>query len=67
MAKMPPRFKDQEILHQSRVEKHWQKTSKALEKMGFLKKQKFDRILLEELGLVGFLGEDGEDSEQEEN
>jgi len=35
--------------------------------MGFLKKQKFDRILLEELGLVGFLGEDGEDLEKEEN
>lgn len=29
--------------------------------MGIVKRQKFDRMLLEELGLVGFLGEDGEE------
>jgi hypothetical protein len=64
MSRMPPRFKDQEVLYQSRVERHWQKTSKMLEKMGFVKKHKFDRLLLEELGLVGMLGEEG-DSELE--
>lgn len=46
------------MLYNSRVEKHWQKTSKALEKMGFVKRRQFDRLLLEELGLKGLLGED---------
>jgi hypothetical protein len=32
-----------------------------LEKMGFLKKRRFDRLLLEELGLVNFLGEYNEE------
>jgi hypothetical protein len=58
MAKMPPRFKDQELLYQSRVELHWRKISKMLEKMGFLKKHRYDPMLLEELGLVGFFGEE---------
>ena len=30
MAKMPLRFKDQEELYQSRVETHWQKTTRLL-------------------------------------
>ena len=63
MALMPPRFKDQELLHQSRVENHWAKTSRMLEKMGFIKKQKYDRLLLEDLGLVGLIGEDGDNGD----
>lgn len=46
MAKMPPRFKDQEALYQSRVERHWQQTNKLLEQLGFVKRKKFDRMLL---------------------
>lgn len=31
--------------------------------MGLMKKKKFDRILLEDLGLVGLLGEDAEEDD----
>ena len=64
MSRMAPRSKEQEMKHQSRVELHWEKTSKLLQKMGFVRKQRFDRLLLEELGLVGMLDED-EDSDYE--
>lgn len=62
MQRAAPRFKDLEQLLQSREERHWEKTKKALQKMGIVKKKKFDRLLLEELGLVGYFSEN-EDSD----
>jgi hypothetical protein len=60
MSKMPPRFKDQEALYQSRVERHWEETSRALETLGYVKRRGYDRMLLEELGLSSLVGGDAD-------
>ena len=64
MGRMPPRFKDIEQLLQHKEQRHWEKTRKSLIKMGIEKSRKFDRLLLEELGLVGYFSEN-EDSDNE--
>jgi hypothetical protein len=48
----------------SRESIKWEKTHKALQKMGIVKKKRFDRLLLEELGLAGYFS-DSQDSEDE--
>lgn len=60
MARMAPRFKDHEELLRLREETHWRKTTKLLQSMGIIKKPRFDRLLLEELGLVGMVDEGDE-------
>ena len=63
MSKMPPRFKDQDLIHQYKIECHWMKTNKLLEKMGFVRRPRYDRMLLEELGLANLLDEEDEEED----
>lgn len=64
MSKQTARFKDMEQSYLSRESIKWEKTHKELQKMGIVKKKRFDRLLLEELGLAGYFS-DSQDSEDE--
>lgn len=64
MSKQTARFKDQEQQYLNRETRKWEKTHKALQKMGIVKKKRFDRLLLEELGLAEYFS-DGGSSEDE--
>ena len=57
MSKQTARFKEMEQSYLNRAQKKWEKTHKALQKMGIVKKKRFDRLLLEELGLAGYFSD----------